>query len=123
MQTSPPKFVPTLTQVVQPSATTPSTAAAAASTTPSFAAASPAKGQLTDALTLQIQQRVLQHVTDHVMRQIQTTLERQIREAVAGVALTHAHAIAQDLEPAIEEVVTSTLAQALHDALAKELKD
>jgi hypothetical protein len=90
MQTSPPKFVPTLTQVVQPSATTPSTAAAAASTTPSFAAASPAKGQLTDALTLQIQQRVLQHVTDHVMRQIQTTLERQIREAVAGVALTHA---------------------------------
>jgi hypothetical protein len=108
----PPKFVPTLTQVVPPST----------SLQPASVPVAPAPVGLPDAMALQIQQRVLQHVTEHVMKQVQTTLERQIREAVAGVALSHAHAIAIDLEPAIEEVVTSTLAQALHDALAKELK-
>lgn len=77
----------------------------------------------TDALFSQIQQRVLQDVTDRVMRHIALSLERQVREAVATVALSHANAIAKELAPAIESVVTDTLAQALQDALDKELSD
>ena len=57
------------------------------------------------------------------MQQIETSLERHVREAVAAVALSHASAIARDLAPAIESVVTDTLAHALQDALAKELGD
>jgi hypothetical protein len=55
------------------------------------------------------------------MQHIESSLERHVREAVAAVALAHANAIARDLAPAIESVVTDTLAQALQDALAKEL--
>jgi hypothetical protein len=119
MQKTPPKFVPTLTHVVLPSADMAQTVPDALSATP--VAKEP--GVMTDAISAQIQQRVLQNVTERVMHQIETTLERHIREAVAGVALAHARAISQDLAPAIESVVTDTIHQALQDALAKELTD
>lgn len=126
MEKIPPKFVPTLTQEV-PAAATGDVAVAAAVPLSSADDPTPADAAqdyaLPDATALEIRQRVLQHVTERVMQQIQATLEQQIREAVAGVALAHAYAIARDLEPAIEGVVTAALSQALQDALAKELQD
>jgi Tfp pilus assembly PilM family ATPase len=124
MEKIPPKFVPTLTQEV-PSVTPDDVDAAVPvdSTGNEAPSAEPQEYALPNAAALEIRQRVLQHVTERVMQQIQTTLEQQIREAVAGVALAHAYAIARDLEPAIEGVVTAALSQALQDALAKELQD
>ncbi len=55
------------------------------------------------------------------MNLLDTTLEKHMREAVATAALAHAYAIAQDVLPTIEAVVTSTLDTALREALAKEL--
>ena len=119
MQKPPHQFVPTLTHVVQ-SAMAPLAQTSLEAATDATATAQPTS---TDALFSQIQQRVLQDVTDRVMRHIASSLERQVREAVATVALSHANAIAKELGPAIESVVTETLAQALQDALDKELSD
>jgi hypothetical protein len=124
MQKTPPQFVPTLTHVV---AAPPVTVVETAPTEPNAAPAAASQVGLDsagfNAVSLQLQQRVLQDVTERVMQQIESTLERHIREAVSGVALAHARAIANDLAPAIESVVTDTLSQALQDALAKELAD
>lgn len=116
MLTTPPKFVPTLTDVVPPS---PGTDTAIES---GLAPVATVKSiSLDDAAMLRIEQRVLQDVTDRVMHLLDATLEKQVREAVASVALAHAHAIAQDILPTIETVVTHTLETALREALAKEL--
>lgn len=89
--------------------------------------ATPAAAQISqaslDAVSFQLQQRVLQNVTESVMRHVETALEKHVREAVAGVALAHAKAIAHELAPAIEGIVTDMLGTALQDALAKELAD
>jgi hypothetical protein len=127
MHKTPPQFVPTLTHVVaaQPAAALPNQPAgaiAAVAVAPVLAQAGMDSAGF-NAISLQLQQRVLQDVTERVMQQIESTLERHIREAVSGVALAHAKAIANDLAPAIESVVTDTLSQALQDALAKELAD
>jgi hypothetical protein len=125
MLTTPPKFVPTLTEVVPPGAHldlqrgAPTSAPEPAHTAP--VANSPAR--LGDAAMLRIEQRVLQDVTDRVMSLLDATLEKQVREAVANVALAHAQAIARDILPTIETVVTHTLETALREALAKELGD
>jgi hypothetical protein len=118
MLTSPPKFVPTLTDVVLPS---PNTGTAMDSRLVAAMTDSPVRTSLDDAAMLRIEQRVLQDVTDRVMQLLDATLEKQVREAVASVALAHAHAIAQDILPTIETVVTHTLETAMRDALAKEL--
>jgi hypothetical protein len=117
MPQTPPRFVPTLTDVVPPSSVPSSVLESFSSTQPQD------PSTLTDAAMLRIEKRVLRDVTDTVMRLLEATLEKQVREAVANVALAHAHTIAQDMLPAIEGVVTSTLETALRDALAKELAD
>ncbi len=116
MLTTPPKFVPTLTDVVPPSSGT-----GTAIESGSEPVAAVRSISLDDAAMLRIEQRVLQDVTDRVMHLLDATLEKQVREAVASVALAHAHAIAQDILPTIETVVTHTLETALREALAKEL--
>lgn len=119
MLTTPPKFVPTLTEVVL--AGTHSDAKNTALGAPAALPASGAATHLDDAAILRIEQRVLQDVTDRVMKLLDATLEKQVREAVASVALAHAHAIAQDILPTIETVVTQALETAMREALAKEL--
>lgn len=113
----PPRFVPTLTDVVPPSNMVAPSAEPFSSTQP-FNSSS-----LSDAALLRIEHKVLRDVTDRVMRTMEADFEKQVREAVANIALAHAHTIAQDMMPAIEAVVTSTLETALRDALAKELVD
>lgn len=117
MPQTPPRFVPTLTDVV------PASNLAAAAPEP-YRSTQPFESiGLTDAAMLQIEQRVFRDVTDTVMREIDTNFEKQVREAVASVALAHAHKIAQDMLPAIEALVTGTLQSALRQALDKELVD
>jgi hypothetical protein len=120
MLTTPPKFVPTLTDMVPPS---PKLGTSAEPVLPAAVEGSAGHISLDDAAMLRIERRVLQNVTDKVMHLLEATLEKQVREAVASIALTHAHAIAQDIMPAVEIVVTQTLETALRQALAKELGD
>ena len=116
MQKTPPKFVPTLTHIVNPARYS----AQAKVDKPADAAVIPFSS-VPIAQVIDLEQRILQQVNANVMAQIHTTLERKVREAVASVALAHAHAIAQELEPAIKNAVTTMLRLALQEAFTKEL--
>ena len=87
---SPPRYVPTLTEVVGK----PPAHAAAASTQPAQ-----------DQLVLRVMQRV------------DLTLERRLREAIAATVIEQTRTIAPLLRSEIEEVVRQTVAQAFADEL------
>ena len=89
-QRSPPRFVPTLTEVVNAQVETRSASASGPS-----------------------QEQVIQRV----MQRIDIALERKLREAIAQTVLEHTRAIAPVLREEIEAVVRETVAQAFLDEL------
>jgi|JI6StandDraft_1071083.scaffolds.fasta_scaffold314876_1 hypothetical protein len=89
----PPRFVPTLTEVVVPSV-----AGAAGS---ARAGAMLAEEQL----------------VHRIMQRIDLTLERRLREAVATVVIEQTRLLAPLLREEIEEVVRQTVSQALSEEL------
>lgn len=93
---APPRFVPTLTEVVQGSAPAPAVAPAA---------------EAPSALSQeQLAQRVLQR--------LDLTLDRKVREAISTVVLEQTSALAPLLRERLEAVVRQAVAQ----AVAEELK-
>lgn len=86
-QRSPPRFVPTLTEVVQGTA------------------ASGADGRAQDELVHRIMQR------------IDLTLDRRLREAIAGVVLEQTELLAPALRARIEAVVAASVAEAVASEL------
>jgi hypothetical protein len=87
----PPRFVPTLTEVVAPSVESRSAPAAPLS------------------------QEVL---VERVMQRIDLTLERRLREAIAATVLEQTRSIAPMLRDEIEAVVRATVAEAFAEELA-----
>lgn len=87
----PPRYVPTLTEVV----------GTAAEPRP---AASPAISP--------------EQIIEGVMQRIDLVLERRLREAIAATVLEQTRAIAPMLRDEIEEVVRETVSQAFADELA-----
>ena len=90
----PPRFVPTLTEVVRP-ATEPR---------PALAAAEPSQEQ----------------IVEKVMRRIDLTLERRLREAIAATVLEQTRSMAPMLREEIEAVVREVVAQAFADELSTD---
>lgn len=88
----PPRFVPTLTEVVKP-ATEPRP--------------SPAATELSQ-----------EHIVERVMQRIDLTLERRLREAIAATVLEQTRSMAPMLRDEIEAVVRETVAQAFADELS-----
>lgn len=88
---TPPRFVPTLTEVVQ---APPATQAAAAGNPPHE----------------QIAQRVLQRVD--------LVLDRRLREAIAAVVVEHTHALTPLLRERIDAVVRDVVAEAVAEEIA-----
>jgi hypothetical protein len=97
---TPPRFVPTLTEVVHsgpvPLAPTPAA--------PAAPVAAPALSQE------QLAQRVLQRVN--------LVLERRVREAIAGAVLEHTQALVPVLRERLDAVVREIVAQAVADEIA-----
>jgi hypothetical protein len=87
----PPRYVPTLTEVV----------GTAAERKPG---ATPALSQ--------------EEIVERVMQRIDLTLERRLREAIAAVVLEQTRSIAPMLRDEIEAVVRETVSQAFADELA-----
>ena len=87
-QRTPPRFVPTLTEVVQDSV-----------------APAGAERLAQDELVRRIMQRV------------DLTLDRRLREAIASVVVEHSRQLAPSLREQIEATVTAAVAQALADEL------
>ena len=117
---TPPRFVPTLTQVVLPQLLSELAGQPQpVNSPPQLVQPSPDAHLLMSQQLQQLQQRVV----DHVLHQMDATLERSMREVVSAVALSHANEIAQDLRPAIETTVKAMVEQAVSAALAEALSD
>jgi hypothetical protein len=99
MSSQPPRFVPTLTEVIQPVR-----APVPATDTTSAAAVDRAE------IEAQLVQRVLQRVD--------LVLERRLREAVGQLILEHTERLAPQLREEIESVVR----QSVNHAFAQELE-
>lgn len=85
---TPPRYVPTLTEVV------PGTAAA------------PASAALNE-----------EQLVHRVMQRVDLTLDRRLREAIASVVLEHSRALAPALREQIEAVVARTVSEAVAEEL------
>ncbi|MDB5873208.1 MAG: hypothetical protein JWQ07_2650 [Ramlibacter sp.] len=88
---TPPRYVPTLTEVVKAAGET----------------RAPAEAGLS-------QDQLIQRV----MQRVDLTLERRLREAIAATVLEQTRSIAPVLRQEIEEVVRETVTQAFADELA-----
>ena len=89
---TPPRYVPTLTEVVQP-------------------AAAPEGGA---ALPLELLQEQVIH---RVMQRVDLSLERRLREAIATLVLEHT----RNLGPLLREEIELVVRQSVSDAVAQEL--
>lgn len=96
----PPRFVPTLTEVVQPAAG-PATPAAIGATS----------GALSVGQQEQMALRVLQRVD--------LLLERQLREVIGQLILEHTQSLAPRLREEIEQVVRQSISQAFEQEAAQ----
>ena len=106
---SPPRFVPTLTDVVQPGATSHSQPG---TSTEAFGGAPAADfqpgGQFED------------QMVHRVMQRVDLVLERRLREAVGQVILTHTQALGPRLREEIELVVRESVSQAVAQELPQQ---
>ncbi len=89
---TPPRYVPTLTEVVQP-------------------AAAPEDGAAVSLEQLQEQ------VIHRVMQRVDLSLERRLREAIATLVLEHT----RNLGPLLREEIELVVRQSVSDAIAQEL--
>lgn len=89
----PPRYVPTLTEVVKP----------ATQTRPAADAG-----------------MVQEELVNRVLQRVELTLERRLREAIAATVLEHTRSIAPLLRDEIEAVVRETVANAFADELGKK---
>ena len=95
MARTPPRYVPTLTEVVNAESARPSAPRAGGGELPS-------------------QDQIIRRV----MQKVDLTLERKLREAIAAAVLEQTRTIAPMLREEIEAVVRETVAQAFADELA-----
>ncbi|MDW5444343.1 hypothetical protein [Polaromonas sp. SM01] len=107
--TQPPRFVPTLTEIVQP--VMPAVASAAEATDP------PAQPAAPDLPHLQAQ------MVHRVMQRVDLTLDRLLRETVGRLVLEHTQALAPSLRDEIEIVVRQSVSHAFEQELASQWQD
>jgi hypothetical protein len=108
--TSPPRFVPTLTEVVSKA---PEVAPLGSPTT---SAGKPVPATI-DA------QRLQEQMVHRVMQRIDLTLDRLLRETVGRLVLEHTQALAPSLRDEIEIVVRQSVNQAFAQELASQVSE
>lgn len=101
-QKTPPQYVPTLTEVVQPLA-------------PDMPHAAPALAQALHATPPS--GLVEEQLVHRIMQRVDLLLERRLREAIATVVLEQTRSMA----PALREEIEAVVRQTVSDALAQEL--
>lgn len=94
MSSPPPRFVPTLTEVVEPSTV-----------------ATPLPAELP---SIEIDRAAIEgKLVERVLQRVDLTLERQLREALGQLILEHTETLAPQLRQEIERVVRQSVNQAL----------
>ncbi|MES1978253.1 MAG: hypothetical protein V4451_09470 [Pseudomonadota bacterium] len=95
---TPPRFVPTLTEVVQPGSQQ------------DLSPSSPATASL---------EQLEDQMVHRVMQRVDLVLERRLREAVGQLILTHTQALGPRLREEIELVVRESVSQAVAQELPR----
>jgi hypothetical protein len=108
MQKTPPRYVPTLTQVID------AKAAPAPIATKAPAALASAEAPHASELAQQLRQQLLLRSRQY----IDIELQKRIREAVSQLALEHAHKLFEELQPQLEATVSQVIEEAVAQALA-----
>ncbi len=112
IQKSPPRYVPTLTQVV---ATKPPGPAPANALLQSASSVPSETKQLTaDDLAQLLRQQLLVRTRQY----IDIELQRRIREAVSQLALAHAQKLFEELQPQLESTICQVVDEAVAQAVA-----
>jgi hypothetical protein len=106
MQKQPPKYVPTLTQVIPPAELA---AKVASLPTPALALDAVQQQELADQLRRQL--------VAAAQKYIDVQLERRVREAVSQLALQHARNMLEAMSPTVEATVAAVIDEALAQAL------
>ena len=99
----PPRFVPTLTEIVRP---------------PQTPGEDETQGRSAPDLL-----RFQEQMVHRVMQRVDLTLERLLRETVGRLVLEHTQALAPSLRDEIEIVVRQSVNQAFEQELASQLLD
>jgi hypothetical protein len=124
MQKTPPRYVPTLTQVIPASQRQAVAASTAVSHVPDAAQQDAVQGlglnsSLSSALSAeQITQQLRQQLLVRTRQYIDIELQRRIRETVSLLALEHAHKLFEELQPQLESTVRQVVEEALAQAVA-----
>lgn len=128
MQKTPPRYVPTLTQVIPASQRQAVAASTSVSHVPDAAQQDAVQGlglnsalnsSLSSALSAeQIAQQLRQQLLVRTRQYIDIELQRRIRETVSLLALEHAHKLFEELQPQLESTVRQVVEEALAQAIA-----
>jgi len=110
---APPRFVPTLTEVVRPVAAPMPAPGPAAAVTPAASIASHAPLS-TSAPSLDLQEQMVQRV----LQRVDLMLDRRLREVVGQLILEHTQSLAPRLREEIEDVVRKSVSQAFANETA-----
>ncbi len=108
MQKTPPRYVPTLTQVVPPVKVVPLTPAGRELKAE----------ELPPDLASDIAHQLRQKLIVQVHTQIDLQLQQRIRETVSQLALAHSHRMMEEMRPLIETAVVKVVDEAMAQALA-----
>jgi hypothetical protein len=100
---TPPRYVPTLTEVVLPGR--------------SDAAPSPAPPQFSQDAYAQPDARLEEQIVQRVMQRVDLVLERRLREALGQLILSHTQSLGPRLREEIELVVRESVSQAVAQEL------
>ena len=117
---TPPRFVPTLTEVVQPAFVAPADVAAPPpkASPPQEPIVAPEPVEPATPLP-DVVERLENQIIHRVMQRVDVALERSLHAAVAAMVQQHTHALVPRLREEIEFVVR----QAVADAVARELAE
>jgi flagellar biosynthesis/type III secretory pathway protein FliH len=112
MQKTPPRYVPTLTQVIAPQ----NLALAPVSQAPH----QPAIAALNmDHLAQQLRDQMIEAAHEYINQE----MERRIREVASQIALEHAHKIFEELQPELESTITRVVEEAVVHAVMQAAKE
>lgn len=117
----PPRYVPTLTEVVQAPVPAPPASAASAAPEPPAEVEPPEPPEppapVEPPIAAQPTMLSEEQIVHRVMQRIDLTLDRRLREAIAGVVLEQTRLLGPLLREEIEAAVRQTVSQALSEEL------
>ena len=114
---APPRFVPTLTEVVPQSAPAPTSVPLPLLTDRVHAAGPAAAPAGTSAPPPTAAPLSADQLAQRVLQRLDLTLERRVREAIASVVLEQTSSLAPVLRERLDTVVRQAVAQAVHEEL------